>query len=41
MVKNPLARQETRVQPLGWEDPSEEDLATVQTVAKSQTRLSN
>ena len=28
MVKNLLAMQETRVQPLGWEDPLEEDMAT-------------
>ena len=27
-VKNPPAMQETLVQPLGWEDPLEEDMAT-------------
>ena len=28
MVKNPPAMQETWVQPLGWEDPLEEGMAT-------------
>ena len=28
MVKNPPARQETWVRPLGWEDPLEEGMAT-------------
>ena len=28
MVKNPLAMWETWVQPLGWEDPLEEGMAT-------------
>ena len=28
MVKNPLAVWETCVQPLGWEDPLEEGMAT-------------
>ena len=28
LVKNPPAVQETRVQPLGWEDPLEEGKAT-------------
>ena len=28
MVKNPPAMQETLDQPLGWEDPLEEDMAT-------------
>ena len=27
MVKNPPARQETRVQSLGWEDPLEKEMA--------------
>ena len=27
-VKNPPAQQETRVQPLGWEDPLEKEMAT-------------
>ena len=27
-IKNPLAMQETQVQPLGWEDPLEEGMAT-------------
>ena len=28
MVKNLPAKQETRVQSLGWEDPLEEEIAT-------------
>ena len=28
MVKNLPARQETQVQPLGWEDPLEKEMAT-------------
>ena len=28
MVKNPPAKQETQVQPLGQEDPLEEEMAT-------------
>ena len=28
LVKNLLAMQETWVQPLGWEDPLEEEMAT-------------
>ena len=28
MVKNPPAMKETQVQPLGWEDPLEKDMAT-------------
>ena len=28
LVKNPPAMWETWVQPLGWEDPLEEDMAT-------------
>ena len=28
MVKNPPAKQETRVQSLGWEDPLEKEMAT-------------
>ena len=28
LVKNPLAMEETWVQPLGWEDPLEEDMVT-------------
>ena len=28
MVKNPPAMQETWVQPLGWEDPLEKEMAT-------------
>ena len=28
MIKNPPAIQETWVQPLGWEDPLEEGMAT-------------
>ena len=28
MVKNLPAMQETQVQPLGWEDPLEEEMAT-------------
>ena len=28
MVKNPPAKQETRVGSLGWEDPLEEEMAT-------------
>ena len=27
-VKNPPAMQESRVQPLGWEDPLEKEIAT-------------
>ena len=27
-VKNPPAKQETKVQPLGWEDPLEKEVAT-------------
>ena len=29
--KNPLAMQETQVQPLGWEDPLEKGIATYST----------
>ena len=32
LVKNPPAMQETRVQPLGWEDPLEEGMATYSSV---------
>jgi len=28
IVKNPPAMQETRIQPLGWEDPVEKGMAT-------------
>ena len=28
MVKNPAAMQETQVQPPGWEDPLEKEMAT-------------
>ena len=29
MVKNPPATQKTQVQSLGWEDPPEEEMATL------------
>ena len=52
LVKDPPATQETRVQPLGWEDPLEKGTATYSSIlasmecivhgfSKSQTRLSN
>ena len=28
VVKNPILKQETQVQSLGWEDPLEEEIAT-------------
>ena len=50
LVKDPPAMQETRVQPLGWEDPLEKGTATYSSIlasmecivhgfSKSQTRL--
>ena len=33
MIKNPPAIQETWVQPLGWEDPLEEGMATHSSIA--------
>ena len=52
LVKDPPATQETRVQPLGWEDPLEKGTATYSSIlasmecivhgfSKSQTRLSD
>ena len=32
MVKNPSAKQETRVQSLGWEDSLEEDMVTYSSI---------
>ena len=32
MVKNPPAVQETQVQPLGWEDPLEKEMATLSSI---------
>ena len=32
VVKNPPAMQETRVQFLGWEDPLEEEMATLSSI---------
>ena len=41
MVKSLPAMQETQVRFLGWEDPLEKGMATVDGVAKSLTLLRN
>ena len=32
MIKNPPAMQESRVRPLGWEDPLQEEMATYSSI---------
>ena len=39
VVKNPPARQKTRVHSLGWEEPMEEEMATYSSILAESDRI--